>query len=294
VNRSDVPVQVEESTAETEISESGVDQTSDRGEDVTQSPYGCALDELLEAMNSLSAEDPARLALRNEVVDRCFPLAVHLAQRFQYRGEPFDDLLQVASVGLIKAVNRFDSSRGTAFSSFAMPTILGELKRHFRDTTWSIRIPRTLQELRPLLLDATEHLRQELGRAPTVAEIAARMGVSEDAALDAMEAANAYSAASLDETVDGDSGALSVIERLGEVDDGFDLVEARMAAAPLLDALCERDRRILFLRYYRDMTQAEIAREVGISQMHVSRLLTQIVGRLNSQLTAALKACDAA
>jgi RNA polymerase sigma-B factor len=269
VNRSDVPIQRE-------------------------SPYGDALAGFWETMNSLPADDPAHRAARNEVVDRCYPLAVHLAQRFQYRGEPFDDLLQVASVGLIKAVDRFDSTRGTAFSSFATPTILGELKRHFRDTTWSVRIPRTLQELRPLLVAASEHLRQELGRAPTVAEIAGRMGVSEDAVLDAMEAANAYSATSLDETIDNESGASSVMERLGSLDEGFDLVEARLAAAPLLDALCERDRRILFLRFYRDMTQAEIAREVGISQMHVSRLLTQIISRLNLKLSDAVRALDAA
>jgi RNA polymerase sigma-B factor len=291
--RSDVLNRPTGSTVEPETASTEVDQNS---ADVAPhpSPYGDALDGLWQTIDSLPATDPARIAARNEVVERCFPLAVHLAQRFQYRGEPFDDLLQVASVGLIKAVERFDITRGTAFSSFATPTILGELKRHFRDTTWSVRIPRTLQELRPLLLDASEHLRHELGRAPTVAEIAARMGVSEEAVLDAMEAANAYSAASLDETVDNDSGAPSVAERLGEVDEGFDLVEARIAAAPLLDALCERDRRILFLRYYRDMTQAEIAREVGISQMHVSRLLAQIIGRLNAQLGAAMGAVEAA
>ena len=294
MTRSDVPNQPAGSAAEPETAATEVDLASDDMAVDPRSTYGAALDGLWHTMNSLPATDPARIAARNEVVERCFPLAVHLAQRFQYRGEPFDDLLQVASVGLIKAVERFDSTRGTAFSSFATPTILGELKRHFRDTTWSVRIPRTLQELRPLLLDASERLRQELGRAPTVAEIAACMGISEDAVLDALEAANAYSATSLDETVDSDSGTLSVVARLGEVDDGFDLVEARMAAAPLLDALSERDRRILFLRFYRDMTQADIAREVGISQMHVSRLLTQIIERLNAQLRDAMRALDAA
>jgi RNA polymerase sigma-B factor len=245
--------------------------------------------ELWALLESMPATHPARLDARNRLVDLHMPLARHLAQRYRNRGESLDDLLQVAAVGLIKAVDRFEPSRGLAFSTFAMPTILGEIKRHFRDKTWMVRLPRSLQELRGRLNTAREELGQQLGRSPTVAELAEFMGLTEDAVLEGLEAANAYAAVSIDTPDDGDSTVGAAIERqLGITDEGLDLVERRQCVTPLLDSLPERDRQIIFLRFFREMTQVEIASELGISQMHVSRLLTRTLARLHRDLQDAV------
>jgi RNA polymerase sigma-B factor len=242
---------------------------------------------------SRPAGDPLRVEARNALVALHLPLVHTLARRYRDSGESLDDLIQVGSVGLLKAIDRFEPQRGYAFSTFATPTILGEVKRHFRDKTWMIRVPRPLQEMRSTLVKGRAELSQQLGRSPTIRELAAFIGVSEEDAIDGLEAANAYSADSLDPPSDGESLIGQTVERrLGYVDGGFDLAERRHCVAPLLDALPARDRRIIFLRFFREMTQTEIATELGISQMHVSRLLSQILSDLQSALARDLNSID--
>jgi RNA polymerase sigma-B factor len=211
--------------------------------------------------------------LRNEIVQHYLRLAEFLARRFLHRGEPLDDLRQVALVGLIKAVERFDPDRGLQFSSFATPTISGELKRHFRDRGWAVRVPRRIQELHLELDRTTAALNQELGRPPTTAEIAARAGVLEEDVLESMEAGSLYRLASIDSSPDEEGAALST--RLGEEDPGLGGVEDRVEVEALLELLPERERRIVELRFFDGLTQSEIAAQVGVSQMHVSRLLVK-------------------
>jgi RNA polymerase sigma-B factor len=242
-------------------------------------------EELWELLDSLPAQHPARRDVRNQIVAAHLPLVVYLARRYCDRGESLEDLIQVGSVGLIKSVDRFDRSRGAAFSSFATPTILGEIRRHFRDKTWLIRVPRSLQELRMRLTTAREQLSHDLSRSPTVAELAAFMKLSEEEVLEGLDAANAYSATSLDAPIDTDS-TRSLEDRLGAPDEALELVEMRHCVAPLLEALSERERQIIVLRFFRDKTQTQIADELGISQMHVSRLLSQTLKRLRDQLAA--------
>jgi RNA polymerase sigma-B factor len=222
--------------------------------------------------------------LRDELVHLHLPLVEHLARRFRNRGEPYDDLLQVGTIGLIKAVDRFDLERGVEFSTYATPTIVGEIKRHFRDKGWAIRVPRRLQELRLALVSATSELTQKLGRSPTVAELAELVGVSDEEILEAMESANAYATLSLDATDGTDDGALSMIEVIGEDDEGLEGVENRESIKPLLEQLDPREKHILTLRFFRGMTQSQIATEIGVSQMHVSRLLNRTLRHLRESL----------
>jgi RNA polymerase sigma-B factor len=212
-------------------------------------------------------------------VERFMPLARQLARRYHRAEEPFDDLLQVASLGLLKAIDRFDLERGIAFSSYAVPTILGELKRHFRDRTWSVRVPRDLQEL-VLKVDGTvSDLGRELHRAPTVAEIAGRLSVSEEDVLEALQAGGAYRATSL-ETPRGDEEGDTLADSLGTEEDGFAQAEHRATLDRLLAAVGPREREVLRLRFQEDLTQAEIGERIGVSQMQVSRLIRQAVARL--------------
>jgi len=249
-----------------------------------------AADELWTLLDSLPVGHPDRLGARNELVALHMPLVRFLAQRYRNRGEMLDDVVQVGSVGLIKSVDRFDRTRGVAFSTFATPTILGEIRRHFRDRTWMVRVPRPLQDLKARLTAAREDLSQQLGRSPTIAEIAAFLELTEEQVLEGLDAANAYSAISIDTPNDGESSiGLAIEARLGTIDEGLDLVERRQCVAPLLDALPERERRIIFLRFFRDMTQCEIAAELGISQMHVSRLLTRTLAQLQARLAEGLR-----
>jgi RNA polymerase sigma-B factor len=243
-------------------------------------------DRLWVLLDSLPTDHPARRDVRNEIVSAYLPLAVYLAQRYRDRGENLDDLVQVASVGLIKAVDRFDPTRGLAFSTFATPTVLGEIRRHFRDKMWMVRIPRPLQELRTRLLEAREELTHQLSRSPTIAELARFMHLTDDEVLEGLDAAHAYSATSLDAPSAANADKDTTLEeQLGTPDDAFDLVERRQCVAPLLDALSDRQRQIVFLRFFRDRTQAQIAEELGISQMHVSRLLSQTLSQLHHGLT---------
>jgi len=216
-------------------------------------------------------------------------LVEHLARRFRDRGEPLEDLVQVGTIGLIKAVDRFDCERGVEFSTSATPTILGEIRRHFRDRGWAIRVPRRLQELRIVMVRATAELTQTLGHAPTVAHLSAHLGISEEEVLEGIESAQAYSTSSLDST-DGDAEGSGIADTMGVEDDGLEAALNRAALAPLLAALPERDRRILMLRFFHSMTQSQIADEIGISQMHVSRLLTRSLATLRTGLVDAVSA----
>lgn len=223
-------------------------------------------------------------ALRDELVRMHLPLVEYLARRFRNRGEPYDDLVQVATIGLIKSVDRFDNERGVEFSTYATPTIVGEIKRHFRDKGWTIRVPRRLQELKLALTKATAELAQKNGRAPTVAELAKQLEMTEEEVLEGMESANAYSAVSLDAPDGGDSEAPSVADTLGVHDEGLDGVEYRESLKPLLEQLPPREKRILLLRFFGNQTQSQIANELGISQMHVSRLLARTLAQLRAGL----------
>jgi RNA polymerase sigma-B factor len=243
-------------------------------------------DQLWALLGSLPAGHPERLEIRNDLVARYLPMVHYLAQRYRERGEALEDLVQVGAVGLIKSVDRFDPQRGVLFSTFATPTVLGEIKRHFRDKAWLVRVPRQLQALKGRLGSAREELAHRLGRSPTIAELAEFMELTEEQVLDGFDAANAYSATSIDAPVLGyGSAGTSLEDRLGADDEALDLVERRHCVAPLLDALPERERQIIFLRFFREKTQAEIAQELGLSQMHVSRLLSQTLSRLHEKLT---------
>lgn len=255
---------------------------------------GSALDEAYAASRQLFQElvntDDAdrRAVIREKLVEINLPLAEHLARRFRGRGEELDDLVQVATVALIKSIDRFDPQRGFEFSTYATPTIIGELKRHFRDKRWAVRVPRRLQELRLTLASATAELIQEVGRSPTVPELAARLGMTTDEIIEGLEACNAYTAASLDAPTQGaaEDGTALMRDAFGADDAALDEAESRQALRPLIARLPQRERRILVLRFFDDMTQSQIAREMGISQMHVSRILARTLAELRSSLLA--------
>lgn len=221
-------------------------------------------------------------AAREELVERYLPLARHLARRFAGRGESLDDLIQVADLGLLNAVDRFDPDRGVQFTTFAAVTITGELKRHFRDRGWSVRVPRSLQESALLVHRTLETLWQDLGRSPTITEIARQADLTEEAVIEAMDAIQAYSPASLDAAVSEDGTAMS--ETVGHADPSFEIAEGWASVAPALEKLPVRERRILYLRFFKGMTQTEIAQEIGISQMHISRLIAQSLERVRSEI----------
>ena len=217
--------------------------------------------------------------LRAELIEAHLGLAEYLARRFANRGEPLDDLVQVASTGLIKAVDRFEPERGLEFSTYATHTIVGELKRHFRDKGWAVRVPRRMQELHLRLSSLVSTLNQELGRSPTVAEIATAAGVSEEEVLEAVEAGQAYRFTSLDAPAPGEEGG-SLVSTLGQEDEQLVETEHRVALSPLLRRLPARQQKILHLRFFEGLTQSEIAGRLGISQMHVSRLLARSLAQL--------------
>ncbi|MEV6651407.1 RNA polymerase sigma factor SigF [Streptomyces sp. NPDC051219] len=234
-------------------------------------------------LRKLPDGSPERAQLRNQLVRMHLPLVEHLARRFRNRGEPLDDLTQVATIGLIKSVDRFDPERGVEFSTYATPTVVGEIKRHFRDKGWAVRVPRRLQELRLALTTATAELSQQHGRSPTVHELAERLGISEEEVLEGLESANAYSTLSLD-VPDTDDESPAVADTLGAEDEALEGVEYRESLKPLLEDLPPREKRILLLRFFGNMTQSQIAQEVGISQMHVSRLLARTLAQLREKL----------
>lgn len=240
---------------------------------------------LLTYLSQLPTHDPRRRDVRDSLVTMHLPLVEHLARRFRDRGEPLDDLIQVGTIGLIKSVDRFDLERGVEFSTYATPTIIGEIKRHFRDRGWAIRVPRRLQELRPLLSQATAELSQRTGRAPTVADLADFLKLTREEILEGLESAQAYSTLSLDAAnSEDDSNSSSLNDTLGMEDEALVGVEYRESLRPLLAALAPREREIVILRFFHTMTQSQIAAEIGISQMHVSRLLARSMNQLRQGL----------
>jgi RNA polymerase sigma-B factor len=234
------------------------------------------LDDLLARRNEPGAQD--------ELVRLHAPLVDYLARRFAGRGEPLDDLTQVANIGLLKALERFDADRGVAFATYATPTIIGELKRHFRDRGWAIRVPRRLQELGLRLRTLSAAATQELGRAPTVAELAERADVTEEDVLDALDAMQAYATTSLDAPLDDDGHGIA--DSLGSEDESLELLVRWHSVADAIGNLPERERRILGMRFIKGLTQSEIAAEIGISQMHVSRLLVRTLAELRKEVSA--------
>ncbi|GAA0947768.1 hypothetical protein GCM10009550_23550 [Actinocorallia libanotica] len=242
--------------------------------------------ELFHRMQNLPEGDPERQRIRDQLVEMHLPLVEYLARRFRNRGEWLDDLVQVATIGLIKSIDRFDLERGVEFSTYATPTIVGEIKRHFRDKGWAVRVPRRLQELKLSLTKAISELAQKEGRAPTVAELAAHLQMTEEEVLEGLESANAYSTVSLDAPDSGDEDAPAVADSLGMIDESLEGVEYRESLKPLLEKLPPREKKILLLRFFGNMTQSQIATELGISQMHVSRLLARTLAQLREGLTA--------
>jgi RNA polymerase sigma-B factor len=233
------------------------------------------------------------LAAREALVMRFLPLARHLARQYRRGDEPLEDLVQVASLALLQAIDRFDPQRATAFSSYAVPTILGELKRHFRDKGWSVRVPRSLQELALRIEPAVEHLTRELRRAPTVAELAQRLDVSVERLLEAREAAGAHRAVSLEAPPPGDDdGDETIGTRIGREDPGYARVEAAASVEPALSTLNAREREVLRLRFHEDLTQAEIGARIGISQMQVSRLIRQSIAQIRAAAASNAEAAD--
>ena len=221
------------------------------------------------------------LGARDELVARFLPLATRLAQRYHRGAEPLDDLVQVASMGLLKAIDRFDPDRGTAFSSFAVPTIAGELKRYFRDKSWAVRVPRALQESTQRVDHTTNLLADELARTPTVAEVAGALGMPPEQVLEAREAATAYRAESLDRPCGEDEHGAAVVDTLGADEPGYLQAEQSATLEAMMSILSDREREVLRLRFAEDLTQSEIGHRIGVSQMHVSRLLRRAVTRLH-------------
>ncbi|MDI5967811.1 RNA polymerase sigma factor SigF [Streptomyces sp. SL13] len=223
--------------------------------------------------------------VRNTLIELNMTLVRFAAKRFSNRSEQMEDILQVGTIGLIKAVDRYDLDYSTEFVTFAMPTIVGEIKRFFRDTSWAVHVPRRLQEMRIDLAKATDLLAAELDRSPTVAELAVHLGIDEEAVIEAQVASNAYTAGSIDAQVgDEDDEGTAWTQRIGFDDPAYEGVENLTALKPLIDKLPDRERRILALRFSADLTQAEIGAELGLSQMHISRLLSNTLRTLRNGL----------
>jgi RNA polymerase sigma-B factor len=255
------------------------DLSDDHQEHVAPHGHAAEIDAMLRRLAAMPADDPQRVPLRQHLVEAQLPLVHHLAQRFRGRGEPYDDLVQVGTIGLLNAVDRFDPERGS-FTGFAVPTILGEIRRHFRDRGWALRVPRRLQELGRQVSEAREILTQQLGRSPTVQEIAQQLDADPDLVLEALDTASVYATVPLPSTPE--EGEMAP---LGFIDSGLELVEQRATLRPLLARLPARERTILALRFVRGMSQSQIAAEVGVSQMHVSRLITRSLAVLRDGLS---------
>ncbi|WP_412543135.1 SigB/SigF/SigG family RNA polymerase sigma factor [Longispora sp. K20-0274] len=241
-------------------------------------PVEDRLHELLERLHALPADDPDRRAVREEVISVALPIADRLARRFAHRGEPVEDLVQVARLALVRCVDGYEPGRGPGFTAYAVPCVAGELKRYFRDRAWSMRVPRRLQETRLELNQTVGLLGQRLGRTPTVADLARHLGISENEVRDGQNCAAAYRAVSLQASMDS---GVELGDSLGAEDHALDVVETRETLRPLLARLSGRERLILALRFGEDLTQSEIADRVALSQMHVSRLLRRALDQLH-------------
>ncbi len=232
-----------------------------------------------------AASGDEREQLKAEIVERHIGLVRFLVRRYSGKGENYDDLVQVGMLGLLGAIDRYDPDRGVRFASFARPSILGELKRHFRDKTWATRVPRRLQELSLGITSAEAELFQELGRSPTALEVAERLGATEEDVLEANEAARSYSAVSIDQPIDaGDGETGSLADLIGEVDGDLEKLENLTALEPAIADLSPHERRLLHMRFFRGMVQSEMAAELGVSQMQVSRELARVLSRLRTSL----------
>jgi RNA polymerase sigma-B factor len=239
---------------------------------------------LLTLLADLPEGSPDRPRVRARLIELYIPLAEYLARRFRNRGELLDDLVQVANLGLIKSVDGYDITRGAAFTSYAIPMIVGELKRHFRDKGWDVRVPRRVQELRLQIGKVTEDLTHTLGRSPTVADLATRLQVTEEDIIEGLDSGHAYRALSLHAPVGGEDGDTGLVDLIGDVDHDMENVEHREALRPLIAKLPAREQKIIAMRFFGNMTQSQIANELGISQMHVSRLLSHALGVLREGL----------
>ena len=225
------------------------------------------------------------LAAREELIERYLSLVRSLARRYAYRGEQLDDLVQIGAIGLIKAIDRFDLERGVELTTYATPNIIGEIKRHFRDKGWSVRVPRGLQELNVKVSKLIEQLTVQLGRSPTISELAKAAGVEEEQVLEALESGRAYSSVSLSTGGGSDEdGELDPLESLGTIEHEYEVAEDRAVLAPGFQVLDERERKILHLRFFSGLTQSQIAAEIGISQMHVSRLIRRSLEKIREEI----------
>ncbi|MET7820800.1 SigB/SigF/SigG family RNA polymerase sigma factor [Micromonospora zamorensis] len=241
---------------------------------------------LLTVLIALPADHPSRPAARARAIEAWLPLANHLARRYCGRGEPSEDLTQTAALGLINAIDRFDPSRGIEFASYVIPTIVGEIKRHFRDRTWDVRVPRRLQERRMAIAEANNTLSQMLGRSPTVTDVARHLGLTEEEILEGLEGARAYNAVSLSTPIGDGTTHRELGDTLGGDDNELALAELRVALGSALARLDDREQKVIALRFHGNQTQQEIAEQVGVSQMHVSRLLTRALTKLRVQLAS--------
>jgi RNA polymerase sigma-B factor len=239
---------------------------------------------LLRLLAALPAQHPSRTRVRAQAIEAWLPLAHGLANRFKGRGETHDDLVQTATLGLIKAVDRFDSERGVEFAAYAVPTIVGEIKRHFRDHTWDVRVPRRVQELRLSVVEAASTLTHTLCREPSVADISTYLGISREDVLTGIEGAWAYNAMSLQTPARAGDGGGEIGDLLGSEDPDLDLTELRVTLGPALAKLTEREQKILMYRFFGNLTQSQIADKIGVSQMHVSRLLSRALATLRDEL----------
>jgi RNA polymerase sigma-B factor len=239
---------------------------------------------LFARMATLEEGTQEHTDVRNTLVELNMTLVKFAAARYRTRDEPLEDILQVGTIGLIKAINRFDPDRAIEFPTFALPTIVGEIKRFFRDTSWAVHVPRRLQELRLHLARATADLAQALDRPPTVAELAARLRLTREEVTEGLIAANGYTTNSLDRLADETGEGSTLFERLGHIDPGLDCIDNVTSLKPLIAQLTDRERSVLSLRFTGDLTQSQIGSELGISQMHVSRILTRALGRLRTPL----------
>ena len=225
------------------------------------------------------------LAAREELIERYMSLVRSLARRYAYRGEQLDDLVQIGAIGLIKAIDRFDVERGVELTTYATPNIIGEIKRHFRDKGWSVRVPRGLQELNVQVTKLIEQLTVQLGRSPTIPELAKAAGVEEEQVLEALESGRAYTSVSLSTGGGSDEdGELDPLESLGTIEHEYEISEDRAVLAPGFKVLDERERKILHLRFFSGLTQSQIAAEIGISQMHVSRLIRRSLEKIREEI----------